>query len=335
MIRIAIIGYGYWGPNIVRNFSKIPNVTISWVVDVNPKTLTEIPLIYPTIKTTSTIADVINDGTTDAVVIVTPPSTHFTLAKLALSHGKHVLIEKPMTQTVTEGKKLVALSKKKKLTLMVDHTFIYTPAITLLKSIVQSGSLGELYSIDCVRTNLGILQKDSNVIYDLACHDFSIIDYLTGSIPKTISASGITQKQLGQETFGYINAQYKNNLFVHTFVSWLSPIKIRRMIFVGTKKMLIYDDIEPTEKIKIYDKGVSFAKDPKNAYQLRVGYRSGDVTIPHIDVEEGLSGMAKEFIHAIVTGKKPLTDGTMGLRVVQCLEGATKSMRSNGKTIRI
>jgi predicted dehydrogenase len=210
---------------------------------------------------------------------------------------------------------------------MVDHTFIYTPAIQKLKSIIKSKQLGDLIYIDSVRTNLGILQKDTNVIYDLATHDFSIMDYLFGKSPVTISATGILHKELKQETVAYIVASYANNLLLHCHVSWVSPIKIRRIMFVGTKKMLIYDDIEPSEKIKIYDKGLSFFKDPKQSYQLRIGYRSGSALIPNIPIEEGLFNMAEEFIRSIRLNVPPLTDGYMGLRVITCLETATKSLR--------
>jgi predicted dehydrogenase len=335
MIKIAVVGYGYWGPNIVRNFSRLDGVGVSWVVDTNPKTLTEIPLLYPTIKTTTQLSDVLNDETTTAVVIVTPPVTHYDLASKCLRHNKHVLVEKPLTQTVAEGKKLVALAKKKKKILMVDHTFIYTPAVQYLHTLIKSGTLGTLYYIDSVRTNLGLLQKNSNVVHDLSVHDFSIIDYLCGHIPKYVTATGYFQKEIKQETVAYITATYPNNLFMHCHVSWMSPIKIRRMIFVGTKKMAIYDDIESSEKIKIYDKGVSFIKDPKQSLQLRIGYRNGDVIAPNIPIQEGLYGMAKEFIRAITTKKQPLTDGQMGLRVVCCLTKATESLRKNGKVIRI
>jgi predicted dehydrogenase len=302
---------------------------------VNPKTLKEIPLVYPTIKTTTLLSDVLNDVTTTAVVIVTPPVTHYKLAILCLKHNKHVLVEKPLTQTVTEARKLVAVAKKKKKILMVDHTFIYTPAVQYLHKLIRSGVLGNIYYIDSVRTNLGLLQKNSNVVHDLAVHDFSIIDYLCGQIPKSVTATGYFQKEIKQETVAYITATYPNNLFMHCHVSWMSPIKIRRMIFVGTKKMAIYDDIEPSEKIKIYDKGVSFIKNPKRAQQLRIGYRNGDVIAPNIPIEEGLFGMAKEFIRAIVTKKQPITDGQMGLRVVSCITKATQSLRNGGKQIRI
>jgi predicted dehydrogenase len=334
MIKIAVIGYGYWGPNVVRNFSRIPDCSVAWIVDTNPKTLKDIPLTYPTVKTTTRISDVLNDKTTTAVVIVTPPATHYRLAILCFTAGKHILVEKPLAQTVKDARKLVALAKKRRKILMVDHTFIYTPAVSYLHKLIRSGTLGDIYYVDSVRTNLGLLQKDSNVVYDLAVHDFSIIDYLCGSTPKTLSATGYFQKEIKQEAVAHITAIYPK-LFMHCHVSWLSPAKIRRMVFVGTKKMVVYDDIEPSEKIKIYDKGVSFIRDPKQALQLRIGYRNGDVVVPNIHIEEGLFGMAKEFIRAIRTKKKPITDGSMGLRVVCALAKTTQSLRRGGKPIRV
>lgn len=330
MIRIAIIGYGYWGPNILRNLARIPSVTTTWVCDLNPKMLTDIPRLYPSIRiTTQHPQDVFDDPKTHAVVIATPPSTHYSLAKAAISKGKHVLVEKPLATRSKDAAALVQLAKKCKKTLMVDHTFIYTPAIQQIRKIIRSNALGSIMSVDSVRTNLGLFRKDSNVISDLAVHDFSIMDYLFGNNPKTITATGISDASLGQETVAYITTTYPNNLFLHTHVSWLSPIKIRRMTFVGTKKMLVYDDIEPSEKIKIYDKSVTVTHD------LRVGYRSGAVSIPHIRTEEGLFGMVREFVRAIRTGTPAITDGSQGLRVVRCTQAATKSLRSGGKSIKV
>lgn len=318
MLKIAVIGYGYWGPNIVRNLARLPGVSISWVCDANPKVLSRIT----NLRVTQRIEDVFGDQKTDAVIIVTPPSTHFSLAKAALMNNKQVLVEKPLTTHSKDAETLVRLAKKQKRTLMVDHTFIYTPAIKLLKKIILAKTLGEIRSVDSVRTNLGLFQKDSNVLFDLAVHDFSIMDYLFGKIPTKIFATGIKDPSLGQETVAYVSAQYGNRLFLHTHVSWLSPVKIRRMIFVGSKKMLVYDDIEPSEKIKIYDKSVTMSR------ELQVGYRSGSVFIPHIGVEEGLFGMVTEFVRAIRTGKPPITDGVQGLRVVRCIEAANLSFRA-------
>jgi len=335
MIHIGVVGYGYWGPNIVRNLSRFPSVSISWICDLNPNTFVDIPRLYPTIRTTTSIQDVLSDPTTTAVIIATPPKTHFTIANQAIRVGKHVLVEKPMTCSVMEAKKLVAIAKAKKRILMVDHTYVYTPTIQKLKKIIDSDLLGSIYYIDSVRTNLGILQKDSNVIADLAVHDFSIIDYLFNKMPTSLSATGITLEEIHQETVAHITARYPNGLFLHSHVSWLSPIKIRRMTLVGKKKMAIYDDIESSEKLKIYDKGVSFEHDPKQSYQLRIGYRNGAVMIPPTHIEEGLFGVVKEFIHAIETKKSPITDGAMGLRVVRCLTKATKSLQNGGIPIAV
>ena len=319
MINIGVLGYGYWGPNIVRNLVSLPQASVSWICDLNPKVLTMIPRQYPTIKTTKNIDDVFGDPKTHAVVIVTPPSTHFALAKAALRAGKHVLVEKPMTQTVKESKSLISLARAKKKILMVDHTFLYTPAVRKLKEIIDRGTLGRVFYVDSVRTNLGLFQKDSNVVSDLAVHDFSIMDYLFGKPPSSVRATGLQHIVLAQETVAYIRARYPGDLFLHCHVSWLSPIKIRRMIFVGTKKMAVYDDIEPSEKIKIYDKSVSVTT-------LHVGYRSGNAIVPKLGVEEGLFGVVSEFVRSIRTGREPLTGGTQGLLVVRCIETATKSL---------
>ena len=327
MIRIGVIGYGYWGPNIVRNIARFPKAAISWICDMREEVLSDIPRLYPTIKTTKKAQDIFGDPDTDAVIIATPPSTHFLLATSALKAGKHVLVEKPMTQTSEEAKKLIALAKAKHRTLMVDHTYIYTSAVQKLFEIIHSGELGQIVAIDCVRTNLGLLQQSTNVICDLAAHDISILDYLLSSSLVSISATGIMQKELGQESVAYISAIYPGNICVHMHVSWLSPVKVRRIVIIGTKKMVVYDDIESSEKIKIYDKGVSFTKEPKHAYQLRVGYRNGDVVAPTLHIEEGLYGVIHEFIDSIANKRPPLTDGAMGLRVIRSLEAATKSIR--------
>lgn len=321
MITIGVIGYGYWGPNIVRNLLSLPNTAVSWICDINPKVLPK------TIGTTSNPEDIFADKKTDAVVIVTPPSTHFNLATRALKTGKHVLVEKPMTTTAKDAQTLVTLAKKQKKILMVDHTFLYTPAVRKLKEIISKRTLGQIFYVDNVRTNLGLFQKDSNVIDDLAVHDFSIMDYLFDAKPESIAATGMNNRNLNQETVAYISARYSNNLFLHCHVSWLSPVKIRRMIFVGTKKMVVYDDMEPSEKIRIYDKSVTVTHD------LRVGYRSGNVVIPKLEAREALFGVITEFTRAIRTGRPPLTDGTQGLLVVRCIEAATKSLRTSGKAI--
>lgn len=329
MLSIAVIGYGYWGPNIVRNLATLSGVRVSWVADINPATLSTIPRQYPTIRVTRDTNDILRDPKTNAVIIVTPPSTHFPLATQALLAGKHVLVEKPMTTNPGDATKLIALASKNKKILMVDHTFIYTPAVMQLKKIIESGTLGEIRTVDSVRTNLGLFQKDSNVVSDLAVHDFSIMDYLFGQKPTSISATGMMDSSLKQETVAYVSTHYGKHIFLHTHVSWLSPIKIRRMIFVGTKKMAVYDDMEPSEKIKIYDKSVTVTK------ELRVGYRSGAAFVPRLGSEEALTGIVRQFVRSIRTGKPAQSDGTQGLLVVRCITAATKSLRSGGKTISV
>lgn len=319
MITIGVIGYGYWGPNIVRNIVSLQGAAVSWICDLNPAVLKPIPRQYPTIQTTGNVNDVLTDPKTHAVIIATPPSTHFPLAKAAFNAGKHVLVEKPMTQSSQDARALVALSKKKNKILMVDHTFLYTPAVKKLKEIIGRGTLGRVFYVDSVRTNLGLFQKDSNVISDLSVHDFSIMDYLFGAAPATVVATGIKHVVFNQETAAYVNARYPRDLFLHCHVSWLSPVKIRRMMFVGTKKMAVYDDIEPSEKIKIYDKSVSVTA-------LRVGYRSGNVIAPKLGVQEALFGVVSEFVRSIKSGKPPLSNGTQGLLVVRCIEKATQSL---------
>ncbi len=334
MIRVAVIGYGYWGPNIVRNFLRLDTCAVRWVCDLKAGVLRALAKQYPAISVTTRYEDILTDNAVHAVVIVTPTATHFSLAKRALTAGKHVLVEKPMTYTSSEARALVDFAKSKKKILMVDHTFVYTPAIQKIKDVLVKKMLGDIVYIDCVRTNLGLLQKDANVIYDLATHDISIIDYLLGVLPRSISAYGFHHNQhASQAAVAHITAKYPNNVFFHSHVSWLSPVKVRTMTIVGTKKMLLYDDMEASEKVKIFDTSISVARDPKAIHQLRVGYRIGSIVAPHIPLEEGLFGMAKTFIRAIKTGKPPITDGNAGLRVIRVIEAATDSLRLGGTPV--
>lgn len=332
MTRVAIIGFGYWGPNLARNINLLPNANLSWICDLSRKRLRDVPRLYPKAKITTRVNDIFKDPHVDAVAIATPPSTHVTLASLALRAGKHVLVEKPLAPTAAGARSLVRLARERKKILMVDHTYIYTPAVQKIKRIIRSGKLGEVFFIDSVRTNLGLFQKDSNVISDLAAHDFSIVDFLFDREPREVSATGFSHASARQEAVAYVAARYKN-LFLHTHVSWLSPVKIRTMIFVGTKKMLLYDDIEPSEKIRVYDKGVSVQTDPHDRLQLLIGYRTGSIVVPHLPISEGLAAMVREFVHAIQSGRKPISDGGSGIRVVRAIESATISLRSGGKTI--
>ncbi len=334
-LHIAIVGYGYWGPNLVRNFSQIRQAHVSTVCDLRSQLLKEIKRLYPDIRTTNAVKEIFSDPSIDAVVLATPISTHFPLAYQSLTHGKHTWIEKPLTIRRADAIRLVSLAKRRKVCLMVDHTFVYTPAVQKIREAIEKKELGDIVYIDSVRTNLGLIQNDSNVIYDLAAHDFAIFDYLFGVLPTHVSATGTNHLRLNQESVAHVVARYPNNIYVHCHVSWLSPVKIRTMQIIGSKKMLSYDDMEPSEKVKIYDKGISITTDPHDLYQRRIGYRMGSMVAPHIPMREGLFGAAQEFVSAIISKKTPLTDGASGTRVVTILEAATESLRNGGKLIKL
>ena len=334
MINVGVIGYGYWGPNLVRNFYANQDANVSKVCDLSKERLALVESGYPSVKTTTDHKDIIKDTNIDAVVISTPVSAHFPLAQEALENGKHVLLEKPMTATVEESEKLIGLAEKKKKALMVDHTFLYTGAVRKMKDLVQSGELGDIYYFDSVRVNLGLFQHDVNVIWDLAPHDFSIMDYLLQKDPEMVSAVGVCH--LGDlENIAYVTVQYPGNLLGHLHVNWLAPVKVRTTLIGGTKKMVVYDDTEPSEKVKIYDKGVSYSEKKEDVYQMLVQYRSGDMLAPKLEPSEALKLVSKEFVDSINEDRKPLTDGVAGLRVVKLLESANESMKQKGKVIKL
>ncbi|KPL01268.1 MAG: oxidoreductase [candidate division Zixibacteria bacterium SM23_73_3] len=334
MINVGVIGYGYWGPNMVRNFYANKDAKVVKVCDLSKNRLALVESGYPTVKITTDYKELVKDPEIDAVVVATPVSNHFPTAKEALENGKHVLLEKPMTSTVEESEKLVELAEKKKKTLMVDHTFLYTGAVRKMKELVQSGELGDVYYFDSVRVNLGLFQHDVNVIWDLAPHDFSIMDYLLQKDPEMVSAVGVCH--LGDlENIAYVTVQYPGNLLGHLHVNWLAPVKVRTTLIGGTKKMIVYDDTEPSEKIKIYDKGVSYSEKKEDVYQMLVQYRSGDMLAPKLEPSEALKLVSKEFTDSVNENRKPLTDGVAGLRVVKLLQASTNSMESKGKPVRI
>ena len=334
MINVGVIGYGYWGPNMVRNFYANKDARVAWVCDLSKDRLALVESGYPTVKTTTDHKDILKDSGVDAVVISTPVSAHFPLAQEALESGKHVLLEKPMTSTVEQSEKLVDLAEKKKRTLMVDHTFLYTGAVRKMKELVQSGELGDIYYFDSVRVNLGLFQHDVNVIWDLAPHDFAIMDFLLQKDPEMVSAVGMCH--LGDlENIAYVTVQYPGNLLGHIHVNWLAPVKVRTTLIGGTKKMIVYDDNEPSEKIKIYDKGVSYSDKKEDVYQMLVQYRSGDMLAPKLEPSEALKLVSKEFTDSINESRKPLTDGVAGLRVVRLLESANESIKQKGKVIKL
>ncbi len=335
-MKVGVIGCGYWGPNLVRNFNALDDVDVAAVCDVRPERLDFISRLYPTIKIlTADANDILHSSEIDAVVIATPVSMHFPLGMEALSSGKHIFVEKPFTATTEQAQRLNELAQSKNLHIMVDHTFIYTGAVQTVKHIIDGGELGDLYYFDSVRVNLGLFQHDVNVIWDLAPHDVSIMDYLLGRRPRAIAATGVAHFEPNIENIAYLSAYYDNNLLGHIHVNWLAPVKVRKTLISGSKKMIVYDDMEPSEKIKIYDRGVDIVEDKDQIYNILVQYRTGDMLAPHIDLTEALKKATREFYDAVNEDRPALTDGMAGLQVVKILEASNNSMRNGGKVIEL
>jgi predicted dehydrogenase len=335
MIRIGVIGYGYWGPNLVRNFAQLNGARVTAVCDLSQARRTVVETHYPTIKTYADPKQMLADAQVDAVAVATPVSTHFELAMAALQAGKHVFIEKPITPSSAQATLLIDEADKRRLTLMVDHTFVYTSAVRKIKELVTQGSLGDLYYYDSVRVNLGLFQHDVNVLWDLAVHDLSIMDFILGRAPKMIAATGVASVPGQPESLAYLTCFFENNLMAHFHVNWLAPVKIRRTMIGGSNKMIEWDDMQLTEKLRVYDKGITVSKGPEVEYQLKVGYRAGDMWAPHIPNVEALQVEAQHFIECIETGAPPTTDGHAGRRVVRILEAASKSMTRHGEPIEL
>ncbi|MFN0030585.1 MAG: Gfo/Idh/MocA family protein [Flavobacteriales bacterium] len=334
MVNCAIIGYGYWGPNLVRNFSAIPDTAVHTVADLRAERLQVVNKAYPLIKTTTNIDDVFADAAIDAVIIATPVFTHHPLAMKALLAGKHVLLEKPMTDTVAHANELITLAKEKGKVLMVDHTFLYTSAVQKMKSLIDSGEIGTVKYFDSTRINLGLIQQDVNVLWDLAPHDISILDYLIPARPRSVQATGVSHIHNGNENIAYLTVNYTNDFIAHFNCSWSSPVKIRMMLVGGDKKMIVFNDMEPTEKIRIYDTAHSVTTDEEKRRVL-VDYRIGDVFIPKLGNAEALSGMARDFISAITNGTTPLASYDSGLNTIKILEAAQISIKEKGREVEI
>jgi len=338
MIKMGVVGYGYWGPNIVRNFMEIEGAQVKSVSDLNPQRQKLVKTRYPMVETMDEPEAMFADPDIDAVAIVTPVSTHFDLAMRALQSGKHVLLEKPLTQTVAQGEQLLAEAEKRGLLVMVDHTFVYTSAIRKIKSIIDSGELGDIYYYDSVRVNLGLFQHDVNVLWDLAVHDLSILEYIYPGKPTAVSATGISHIDGATEDVAYLTLFYGGKMISHIHVNWLSPVKVRRTLIGGSRKMIVLDELEPSEKIKIYEKGITVNREPEGiekVYKLLIDYRSGDMLAPRIDNAEALRVEANHFVDCIENGATPETSGESGLRVVRILEAATESMKYNGKPVNL
>lgn len=333
-INVGVIGYGYWGPNIVRNFFSTPDCTVKAVADARPERLAALAKIFPTINGVTSADDIFNDAAIEAVVIATPVFSHFPLAKKALEMGKHVMIEKPMTSTIAEAEELVRLAGEKKLTIMVDHTFLYTGAVRKMKQLVEAGDVGKINYYDSTRINLGLFQPDVNVVWDLAPHDISILYYLTDERPASISATGVDHLKNGIENIAYVTLNFQSNMIAHFTCSWSSPVKIRKILVGGDKKMMLFDDLEITEKVRVYDTGYSAYNDEEKR-RLLIDYRAGDIFIPKVEVKEALAGIAADFIRGIRTGAEPVSNWKIGLDVVKVLEAAQQSIKQNGREIKI
>lgn len=334
---IGVIGCGYWGPNLLRNFAENERAALRWLCDANESRLGVLGRRYPAANTSADAAKLFADKQLDAVVVATPVGTHYPLVKAALQAGKHVLVEKPFTATAREAEELITLAENNGLTLMVDHTFIYTGAVRKIKELAESGELGELLYFDSVRINLGLFQSDINVVWDLAPHDLSIMDYLIDRQPVSVNATGSCHIERGIENIAYLILNFADDFIAHFHFNWLAPVKIRRALLGGSRKMVVYDDIEPTEKVRVYDKGVMVTRrddqtDPEAAYTTLVSYRTGDVWVPKLDNTEALRYVSQEFLDAIKEKRAPLTDGHAGLRVVRLLEAAQQSIKE-GRTI--
>jgi predicted dehydrogenase len=334
MLKIGVIGFGYWGPNIVRNFNGIEDVEVILVSDINPDALKRARKTYNNLKTTSDYRDITTSSEIDAVAVITPVFTHFELAKDALENGKHIFVEKPFTSTVREAEELIELAEKKKLKIMVDHTFLFTGAVRKIKQIIDDNILGDLYYYDSTRVNLGLFQHDINVIWDLAPHDFSVMDYVLNEKPVAVVSHGVDHFNRNLENIAFVTVYFNSNMIAHFNVNWLSPVKIRTTLIGGDKKMIVWNDLAADEKIKIYDKGVDI-KSREGVYNLLIDYRSADMCAPRIENIEALKCEAEYFIDCLLNNKSMINDGYAGLRVVKMLEASTRSLKEEGKLVKL
>jgi predicted dehydrogenase len=334
MVNIGVIGYGYWGPNLVRNFSGQVNGKVLMVADGRIDRLDLIRKTYPNIHAVSSAEELINNPKVDAVVIATAVSSHYSLAKQALLNGKHVLIEKPMTSSSKEAEELINLATQKNLVLMVDHTFLYTGAVQKIKELLVNDSIGKPRYFDSSRINLGLFQPDINVLWDLAPHDISILAFLVKDRPHSINATGISHTRNGIENIAYMTVNYANDFIAHFNCSWTSPVKIRQTLIGGDLKMIVYNDLEPSEKVRVYDTGYEHTTD-EELNKIRVDYRSGDVFIPKLSSKEALFSVAEDFVNSIIEKRDPLANANLGLEVVKILEASQVSIKNKGKEVEL
>ena len=329
-IGVAVVGYGYWGPNLVRNFVEAEGADLRWVCDLDEDRLAAVRKRYPGVRTTIDFQDVLADGGVDACCLATPTTTHFQLAQQALESGRHVLVEKPICESSRRAEELIDLADRKNRILMVDHTFVYTPAVRCIRSIIESGRLGRILYFDSTRVNLGLFQRDVNVLWDLAVHDLAILDYLLPQCRAVaVSATGISHIPGQPENMAYLTCFYEENLVSHVHANWLAPVKLRRTLIGGERQMIVYEDLEPSDRVKVYDKGIDVA----DSIDLRINYRSGDCWCPKIPTGEALQAEVAHFLECIRDGLTPLTDGWAGWRCLKIMEAASESMALRGQPV--
>ena len=334
-INVGIIGCGYWGKNLVRNFIEAKNCWLSSIADNNEKALQEINVRYPSLRAYANYKDLIRSKEINTIVVATPPGEHYHMVKEILLAGKNVLVEKPLATSLKDAKELAALARKSDKILMVDHTFLFSGAVKKIKEIIKTGELGEILYYDGVRINLGLFQRDVNVLWDLAPHDLSIMSYLLEKDPVSVSAIGAAHVKKGTENIAYLTLKFKDNLIAHFHFNWLAPAKVRLTLIGGSEKMIIYDDTDPSEKVKVYDKNVRMKHSSGSEYKSSYDYRVGDMWAPKVDLAEALQYMCNEFVDAIKEHRKPLSDGEFGVRIVRILEAAKESIINDGTMVKL
>ena len=336
-IGVAVVGAGYWGPNLVRNFQAVPGFRLRWLCDLDVERAQKVLGGYSTVQVSADLDEVLADPEVQAVAIATPAGTHLPIAMKALRTGKHVLVEKPLAATYDEGRELVDEAERRGLTLMCDHTYCYTPAVLRIRELLASGELGELHFLDSVRINLGLVQRDIDVVWDLAPHDLSILDFVLppGVAPISVAAHGADGIGAGRACVAYLTLELNTGAIAHIHVNWLSPVKIRTAIFGGSKKTLVWDDLNPSQRVAIYDRGVDVAENDEQRRDLLISYRSGDMVAPALNEREALRTMVEEYARAITSGEPALTDGRAGLRVLEILQAASRSLAEGGTTIKL
>jgi len=338
---VGVIGFGYWGPNLVRNFTEAAGSAVVAVSDLRQERLARVSDRYPAVRTTGDYGELLADPAIDAVVVATPVATHYRLAMAAIDAGKHVLVEKPLALSGDEAVALIAAARRRGVVLMVDHTFVYTGAVQKIKELVDGRRLGRLLYYDSVRVNLGLFQHDVDVLWDLAVHDLSIMDFVLGRQPRAVAAAGVAHVPGQPVNTAYLTCFFDDDLIAHFHVNWLAPVKIRRTLIGGDRQMIVYDDLEPSEKVKVYDKGITVANGNGAAggnegkYDLLVGYRAGDMHAPQLSLTEALTVAAEHFVDCVLTGRQPITSGEAGLRVVRILEAAAESLAEQGRAVEL